>query len=96
MISKLNGKNIHRPNGSLFKLSCTQKLQRQKDFKGTQKPIQIMTTTRLHLILNTKHESWRQEYEVCKKMFKWDVILTTYENLNMKWNEYMMQDHTLN
>jgi len=96
LISKLNGKNIHRPNGSLFKLSCTQKLQRQKDFKGTQKPIQTMTTTRFNLILNTKHESWRQEYEVCKKKFKRDVILTTYENLNMKWNEYMMQDHTLN
>ncbi len=37
-----------------------------KDFEGTRKPIQTMTTTRLNLIINTKHENQRQEYEVCK------------------------------
>jgi hypothetical protein len=55
-----------------------------------------MTTTRINLIINTKMRIKDKNTKYAKQKFKWNVILTTYENLNMKLNEYMVQDHTLN
>jgi hypothetical protein len=46
------------------------KLQRQKDFKGTQKPIQIMTTTRINLIINTKMRIKDKNTKYAKQKFK--------------------------
>jgi hypothetical protein len=86
-MATVDDKNIHRLNGSLFKLWCTQKLQRQKDFEGTQKPIQTMTTTRLNLIINTKHENQKQKYKVCKTKIQTKCYFDNIWKLEyeMKW-----------
>jgi hypothetical protein len=59
----------------------------KKNFKGTWKPIQTMMTTRLNLILNTKHESQRQEYEVCKTKVQTRCYFDNIRKLEyeMKW-----------
>jgi len=86
-MATIDDKNIHRPNGRLFKLSCTHKLQRQKGFESTQKSIQTMTTTRLNLIINTKHENQRQWYKVCKTKIKTKFYFDNIWKLEyeMKW-----------